>query len=90
MAAIVTERGDSTSRECKPDFDGAKGDNWMKMISDSRQATGQAHNPLLPYKPRKGLAEHSYWTQVDRRLSRKSFSMGVTFQDGRLVREDNK
>lgn len=86
MANLVGQLGDSTSKEVNPDFDSGKGDTWMKMISDSRQATGQAHNPLLPYKPRKGLAEHSFWGAVDRRLSRKSFSMGVSFdKEGRIV-----
>jgi hypothetical protein len=81
----VQKLGDDTSKEVKPDFDSGKGDTWMKMISDSRQNTGQEHNPLLPYRPRKGLKEECFWGAVDLRLSRKSFSMGVSFDENGIL-----
>ena len=76
MANVVTEPGDSTSREVKPDFDSAKGYYWMKQVKQARinGATGN-----LPRKPRRGLAENSFFEQVDRRLSRQSFSVNIQF-----------
>ena len=86
MVNVVQKLGDDTSKPIKPDFDSGKGDTWMKMISESRQALGQEHNPHLPYRPRKGLKEETFWGAVDRRLSRKSFTMGVSFdKEGRII-----
>ncbi len=87
MANVVQQLGDTTSRSCVPDFDSGKGDTYMKMISDSRQNTGQAINPLLPYKPRKGLAEESFWNAVDRRLSRKSHVINFSIVNGKVVKD---
>ena len=86
MTAIVQTLGDNTSRECKPDFNTGKGWAWEKMTKEAIQA-GTVDR--FPRKPRKGLAEESYWGAVDRHLSRRTFIMGVTFKDGRIVREEN-
>jgi hypothetical protein len=83
MASIVQELGDSTSREVKPDFESGKGYYWMKQVYQARinGATGN-----LPRKPRRTLAEHSFFEQVDRRLSRQSFSVDIAFdKDGRRI-----
>lgn len=85
MASIVQQLGDSTSRNATPDWNTGKAWCWEKMTSEAKQA-----NTLdrFPHKPRKGLAEESFWEQVDRHMSRKSFSMGVSFKNGRIVREE--
>lgn len=85
MTAIVQELGDKLSKECKPDFGSGKGWAWEKMTSEAKQAGSLDR---LPHKPRKGLAEQSFWGQVDRHMSRKSFLVGISFKDGRIVREE--
>lgn len=86
MNYLTEGLGDSTSRTIKPDFDSEKGYHWMKQV----KAIQQHGTPVKhwPKKPRKGLAENSFFDQVDRRLSRSSFSMGITFDsDGKIIRE---
>ena len=85
MAGIVTQLGDKLSKPCKPDFNSGKGWAWEKMTSEAKQA---GTLDRFPHKPRKGLAEESFWSQVDRHMSRKSFIMGVSFKNGRVVREE--
>lgn len=85
MATLITEPGDHTSKPVVPDFEGAKAHHWMHMRREAERA-GTLH--LLPRKPRKGLAERSFFDQVDRRMSRRSFSVGVSFVNGRIVRSD--
>ena len=83
MPNVVQELGDSTSREVKPDFDSAKGYYWMKQV---RQAQINGATGNLPRKPRRGLAETSFFEQVDRRLSRQSFSVDIAFdKEGRRI-----
>lgn len=81
---IVKEPGDKTSRRVVPDFEGARFYHWQHMKRVAEQA---GTLDKLPRKPRRGLAEESFFEQVDRRMSRQSFSVGVSFKDGRVVRE---
>jgi len=85
VATYIKEPGDKTSREVRPDFNGAKAHHWMHLVKCAEKA-GTLN--MLPRKPRQGLAEQSFFEQVDRRLSRQSYIMGVSFdKSGRLVRE---
>ena len=89
MSNIVHELGDRTTRATVPDFDSARGYYWMKQAHAARQAAANGERVHLPRKPRRGLAEHSYFGQVDRRLSRQSFTLGASFdKDGKLIRSD--
>lgn len=81
---IITEPGDRTTRRVVPDFEGAKFHHWQHM---KRMAEQAGTLDKLPRKPRKGLAEESFFEQVDRRMSRRGFSMGVSIVNGRVVRE---
>lgn len=86
MANVVQELGDKTSKPVKPDFEGEKFYHWQHMKRHAEKA-GTLHR--LPRKPRQGLAEQSFFDQVDRRLSRHSFVMGASFdKDGKLIREE--
>lgn len=86
---IVQKLGDKTTRDVRPDFDSAKGYYWMKQAKAARQAAANGERVHLPRKPRRGLAEQSYFGQVDRRLSRQSFTLGASFdKDGKLIRSD--
>ncbi len=85
MANWVQTLGDSTSHSVKPDFDSEKGYHWMKQV----KALKEHGTPLKqwPTKPRRGLAETTFFSQVDRHLSRKSFSPGVSFDtEGKIIR----
>lgn len=83
---IVQKLGDTTSKDVKPDFESGKGDNWLKMTYEMKQAGTEA---LFPHKPRKGQVEECFWKQVDAKLANtgKVFSHGVSFdENGRLIR----
>ena len=79
MSNIVTELGDKTSHDVKPDFDSAKGYYWMKQIDAIRKNGTPVKN--WPRKPAKTLAEKSFKEQVEKRLSRSSFSPGIAFDE---------
>lgn len=84
MANIVSKRGDITSKEVKPDFEGEKFYHWQHM---KRNAEKAGTIDKLPRKPRKGLAEESFFSQVDRHISRVSFGVGISFdKNGRIIR----
>lgn len=84
MSNYVHKLGDSTSKEVKPDFESEKAYHWMHM---KRQAERAGVLDTLPHKPRRGLAETSFFNQVDRRMSRRSFAVGISFVDGKIVRD---
>lgn len=84
MAAFIKEPGDRTSKDVRPDFEGAKFYHWQHMKTMAEKA---GTIDKLPRKPRRGLAEESFFEQVDRRISRRGFSMGVSIENGRVVRE---
>lgn len=86
MANVVSELGDQTSHDVRPDFNSGRGYYWMKQIKEAREAEARGEKVHLPRKRRRGLAEESFFGQVDRRLSRKSFMVGVAFNEkGRLM-----
>ena len=76
MSNIIGQLGDNTTHDVKPDFDSGKGYYWMKQVKAIQE---QGSNVPIPRKPRKSLAERSFFDQVDKRLSRKSFTIGVRF-----------
>lgn len=86
MSNIVEELGDKTSHSVKPDFDSGKGYYWMKQTYELRKAISNGEEVVPPpYKRRKGLAEESFFEQVDRRLSRISYVINVTFdKEGKI------
>ena len=68
-----------------PDFESAKGYYWMKQVYEARKAKATGN---LPYKPRRTLAERSFYGAVDRRLSRNSTVVGIAFDSqGRRIHE---
>jgi hypothetical protein len=87
MTAWIQEVGDKLSKPCKPDWNTGKAWAWEKMSSEAKQA---GTLDTFPHKPRRGLAEHSFWGQVDRHMSRKSFTVGISFKNGRIVREEEE
>jgi len=87
MSHLVKEPGDTTSHDVRPDFDSGRGYYWMKQVREAREAEARGEPVYLPRKPRKGLAEESFFAQVDRRLSRRSFTVSTTFDErGKLIR----
>ena len=83
-------REDRTSHPVKPDFDSGKGYFWMKQMYNIRKAKERGeYVPDWPTKPRRGKAETSFFKQVDRQLSRSSFTISVKFdKDGRLIKDE--
>lgn len=88
MAFHVTEPGDKTSHDTVPDFEGGKGYYWMKQMRAAEAARMRGeYVPPAPYKRRRGLAEESFFGQVDRRLSRRNYTLGASFDaEGRIKR----
>jgi hypothetical protein len=85
MTAHIEKLGDTTSKPVKPDFEGEKYYHWQHM---KRMAEKAGTLDTLPRKPRKGLAEESFFKQVDTHMSRATFSFGVSFdENGRIIRE---
>lgn len=88
MANVVSKLGDNTTRSVTPDFEGGKGYYWMKQIYEAKKARerGEPVN-LTAYKPRRGLAENSFFSQVDRRLSRNSVTVSISFdKNGKRIK----
>lgn len=78
---------DHTTKEVRPDFESGRGYYWMKQIREVEQYG----TPLKswPRKPPKNKAEASFKKQVDQRLSRRAFTVSVSFdKDGKIVREE--
>lgn len=86
MANHVREPGDRTSHDVVPDFESGRGYYWMKQMKAAEAARMRGeYVPPAPYKRRRGLAEESFFEQVDRRLSRQNFTIGVTFdKEGKI------
>lgn len=78
---------DQTTKEVKPDFESAKAYYWMKQTRElAEQGT-----PLKkwPRKPRRNQAERDFFGAVDRRLSRQSYTVSISFdKDGKIIRGD--
>ena len=74
MSNHVQQLGDNTSHNVKPDFESGKGYYWMKQTHAAKR---NGWNLKPPVKPRKTLAEVSFFEQVDRRLSRSSSIVNI-------------
>lgn len=86
MSNYVQELGDTTSKDTTPDFEGGRGYYWMKQVYQARR-NGASQN--LPYRERKGLAEQSFFDAVDKRLSRSSTVVNISFDEqGRRIHTD--
>lgn len=76
-----------TTKDVKPDFEGEKYYHWQHMTRKAREAGVENK---MPRKPRRTQAEKSFFQQVDRKMSQKVFSVGISFdKDGRIIRPDN-
>lgn len=84
MSNFVTSGlGDSTSHDVKPDFESGKAYYWMKAVKASRAAGVE-----LPRHEKPGLAWGSFRRQVNERLSRQNFTVGIAFdKDGKIINE---
>lgn len=73
----------------QPDFDSAKAFYWMHATKEAMKTPGAREK--MPRKERKGLKETSYWDAVDRRLSRQSYTVNVTFdKDGKVIHAEKQ
>lgn len=84
MAVHIEKLGDNTTRPTVPDFESERAYHWMHMRSQAEKA---GTLDRLPRKPRQGLAEKSFFKQVDIRATRVSFQTSVTIRGGRIIRE---
>lgn len=81
----VTELGDNTSKSTIPDFESSRGYYWMKQV---KQAMINGATDNLPRGIRRNLAERSFFDAVDKRLSRSSFSVNISFdKDGKRIHD---
>jgi hypothetical protein len=81
----IENLGDDTSHSTTPDFESAKGYYWMKQSYQAR-INGAVDN--LPRRERKSLAERSFYGAVDRRLSRSTTIVNISFdRQGKRIRE---
>lgn len=86
MANHVQTLGDNTSKDVKPDFESAKGYYWMNQMK-SIEKYGTSGKPW-PRKPRRTQAEQSFFGQVDKRLSRQTYTVNVRFDaNGKRIHE---
>ena len=80
---------DRTTKAVKPDFESGKGYYWMKQIRELEQFG----TPLKkwPRKPPRNRAEASFKQQVNQRLSRRNFTVSISFdKDGKIIREEEE
>lgn len=78
---------DRTTKSVRPDFESPRAHYWMKQIRDIEQYGTPVKK--WPRKPRKNKAEESFFKQVDTRLSRRSYTVGVSFDaNGKIIREE--
>jgi hypothetical protein len=84
MANHIQKLGDNTTKNVVPDFEGERFYHWQHMRTMAEKA---GTLDRLPRKPRSGLAEKSFFEQVDRRISRQTYMLGVSFdKDGKVIR----
>jgi hypothetical protein len=77
-----------TTKAVKPDFESARAYYWMKQIRDIEEKGTPVKK--WPRKPRKSKAEQSFFQQVDTRLSRRSYTVGVAFDaNGKVIKEQS-
>ena len=83
----VQKLGDNTTHDVKPDFESGRGYYWMKQIYNSRISGVNPKTPL-PRKERRTQAEQSFFEQVDRRLSRSTTVVNISFdKEGKRIHE---
>lgn len=59
----------------------------MKQVKEA-QAGAWRYGNRLPRKPRRTLAEQSFFGAVDRRLSRQAFTVNIQFdKDGKRIHD---
>jgi hypothetical protein len=81
----IQQLGDNTTKDTKPDFESGRGYYWMKQ---TYQARINGTSIPLPRKPRRTLAEKSFFEAVDTRLSRSSTVVNIQFdKEGKRIRE---
>jgi len=86
VSNYVQQLGDNTSHDTIPDFEKGRGYYWMKQMYQARMNGVHPKTPL-PRKPRNSLAEYSFFSAVDRRLSRTSTVVNISFdKDGKRIR----
>lgn len=85
---MADEEKIETTKDTVPDFDSAKGYYWMKQSYQAR-VNGATDN--LPRRMRKNKAEQSFFSAVDRRLSRSSTIVNIQFdKNGKRIRENQE
>ena len=85
MSNFVEKLGDNTSHDTVPDFESGRGYYWMKQTYQAR-INGWGLSP--PRLERRTLAERSFFSAVDRKLSRTSASVNIAFDEqGKRIRE---
>lgn len=83
----VQKLGDNTTHDVKPDFESGRGYYWMKQIYNARASYVNPATPL-PRKERRTQAEQSFFEQVDRRLSRSTTVVNISFDsEGKRIHE---
>jgi hypothetical protein len=70
-----------------PDFESGKGYYWMRATKEAMKTPGVRDS--MPRKPRRTAIEQDFFKQVDKRLSRQSYSpCGISFdKDGHRVHD---
>jgi len=71
-----------------PDFESGKGYYWMKQVK-AAQKDNWLYPNKLPRKPRRTPIEQDFFKQVDKRLSRQTYSpCGISFdKDGHRIHD---
>lgn len=86
LSNIVTKLGDSTSKNTTPDFESERAYYWMKQV---RAIQEHGSSVPIPRKPRSTLAEKSFFSSVDARVSRRCFTVNIAFdKEGKRIHED--
>lgn len=79
--------GDQTSRDVKPDFNSARAEYWIKQIKALNALPPDQRPKNWPRASRRTPAQQSFFGQVDRYMSRQSYTVSVSFgPDGRIIR----
>jgi Cu/Zn superoxide dismutase len=83
----VHKLGDNTSKDTVPDFESGRGYYWMKQIHTARQKGVTGNLPRMPRE--RTLAEQSFFGAVDRRLSRNSTVVNISFdKEGKRIHDE--
>jgi hypothetical protein len=78
---------DNTGHSTVPDFESAKAYYWMKQVSAAR-AAGTEHR--LPRRPTfKNTAYKDFYGHVEKRLSRRSYTVDIRIINGKVIRDGN-